>query len=237
MVSQKFEDDKRIAHYLMLNSYFITDISLWYGQMGIALVMSEYSKYMGNKVYFDVASFLLNNMSEGINGDLALSFASGLTGIGWGIENLIQQGYIEGDSVEICEEIDQRIMEIDIKRISDLSLENGIEGLLHYVIYHLQGAIKQQTKFPFDKMYLSDLYELGMTLKQQNINKRLELLLDIYITFHTTQHIVNYNITGASHFVAVEMINLQNKISSYPIGLRNGLAGILFNAINARRQE
>lgn len=233
MISQKFEDDKRIAHYLMLNSYFITDISLWYGQMGIVLAMSEYSKYMGNKVYFDVALYLLNNISERINGDLVLSFASGLTGIGWGIENLIQQGYIEGDGVEICEEIDQRIMEIDLKRISDLSLENGIEGLLHYVIYHLQGAIKQQTKFPFDKMYLSDLYELSMTLKRQNINKSLALLLDIYTTFYAGQCAVNYRVKE-SCFVAVDMVDLQDKISSYPMGLRNGLAGILLNAINTK---
>jgi hypothetical protein len=59
---------------------------------------------------------------------MPFSLDKGLTGIGWGIEYLIQNGSVKGESVEICEEIDYRIMETDPKRITDFSLETGFEG-------------------------------------------------------------------------------------------------------------
>jgi len=35
---------ERISHILMLNSFFISDIGLYQGQMGVVLAMAKYSK-------------------------------------------------------------------------------------------------------------------------------------------------------------------------------------------------
>lgn len=110
---------------------------------------------------------------------LIFSFASGLSGIGWGVEYLIQNGFVEGEGVEICEEIDQKIMKTDPRRIVDMSLDTGFEGILHYVVYHLQGAFKQNIRLPFDERYLSDLYAVCKLLKEQKND--INMLLDIYI--------------------------------------------------------
>lgn len=40
---------------------------------------------------------------------------------------LIQNKFIEGESVEVCEEIDNKIMETDPRRISDYTLQTGFE--------------------------------------------------------------------------------------------------------------
>lgn len=130
MKNLMFADTERITHHLMLNAYFNPDLGLFHGQMGTVLAMSEYSKYANNEVYFDVASYLLDNIAGKMHKNLLFSFASGLSGIGWGIEYLIQYGFVEGESVEICEEIDRKIMETDPRRILDFSLDTGFEDIV-----------------------------------------------------------------------------------------------------------
>ncbi len=217
----------------MLSTCFTSDIGLFHGRMGIALAMSEYSRDKESEIYFDVASCLLDNIMENVHKNLACSFDTGLSGIGWGIEYLIQHGFVEGESVDICEEIDQKIMETDPKRITDFSLDTGFEGLLHYVIYHLQGAINQNTKLPFDDGYLSDLYDVCTQLKVQEGNEVLYLLLDVYKQFYLSGTIKNYNVTLID-FVSVESGDLSEKITSYPLGLKGGLAGKLLKNIFAK---
>lgn len=59
---QQFSCVERITHHLMLNSYFIADLGLFHGQMGVILAMSEYSRYTNSEIYFEVASSLLDNV-------------------------------------------------------------------------------------------------------------------------------------------------------------------------------
>lgn len=44
--------------------------------------------------------------------------------IGWGIEYLIQNGFVVGDNVNVCEENDQKIMRTDIRKNYSLLEEN-----------------------------------------------------------------------------------------------------------------
>lgn len=228
-----FDDIDRIKHHLMLNTYFTHDIGFFHGQMGVAIVMSEYSRYMSNELYSDVASYLLDNIMENVHENLTYSFDSGLSGIGWGIEYLIQHGFVEGESIDVCEEIDRKIMETDPKRIADFLLDKGFEGLLHYVIYHLQGVTKQNTRLPFDERYLSDLYLVCIRLKEQDTKSVVVSLLDIYMMFYTTQIIKGYN-TSIIDFVPVGPTDLSHNIPSSLLGLKNGLAGRLLKIIFAK---
>jgi hypothetical protein len=228
----KFIDSDRIVHTLMLQSFFITDIGLFEGQMGIVLALSEYSRKKEKDVFFDFSFDLLENIITKVNKGLTFSFNNGLTGIGWGIEYLIQNKFVEGSGVEICDEIDKKIMEVDPRRIFDLSLNTGFEGLLHYVIYHLQGALNTNTEFglPFDDRYLSDLYEICKLLKTRIQDSSINLLLDVYINFYNTGSIKGYN-TSVIDFVTVKSTDIFNDITSYPLGLKDGLAGKLLKII------
>ena len=233
MKNLMFADTERITHHLMLNAYFNPDLGLFHGQMGTVLAMSEYSKYANNEVYFDVASCLLDNIAGKMHKNMLFSFASGLSGIGWGIEYLIQYGFVEGESVKICEEIDRKIMETDPRRILDFSLDTGFEGLLHYVIYHLQGAMKQNTELPFDDRYLSDIYAICSLLKERIKNTSISILLEVFRNFYNTGNIKDYN-TSVIDFVIMESTDISNEISSYPLGLKDGLAGKLLKIIFAK---
>ena len=84
---------------------------------------------------------------------VSIDFANGLSGIGWGIEYLIQNNYMKGRGADILQNIDERIMQFDVTRFKDWSLEKGLLGILHYVLYHLQGANKSGSSV-FDNSYL-----------------------------------------------------------------------------------
>ena len=178
-----FINSDRIAHALMLKSFFLNDAGLFEGQMGIVLALSEYSRKKEEDAFFDFSFDLLENILLKVNKGLTFSLSNGLAGIGWGIEYLIQNKFVEGSGVEICDEIDKKIMEVDPRRIFDLSLNTGFEGLLHYIIYHLQGALNTNTEFglPFDDRYLSDLYKICKMLNERIQDLSISLLLDVYI--------------------------------------------------------
>jgi len=73
---------------------------------------------------------------------------------------------MSGDTSEILFEIDQRIMERNPKRISDLSIETGLGGILHYVLTRSLSSIKSKRQNPFDPVYLSALHERVKLLLQ-----------------------------------------------------------------------
>ena len=60
---------------------------------------------------------------------------------------------MKGCGADILQNIDGRIMQFDVTRFKDWSLEKGLLGILHYVLYHLQGANKSGSSV-FDNSYL-----------------------------------------------------------------------------------
>ena len=226
----KFNKLDRITHILILKSSYSTDIGLLEGEMGIAIAFAHLSRYTNNDVYYECMSDLLDDVLGNIFKGLNYSFKSGLSGIGWCIEYLIQNKFVEGDSLEICEEIDSRIMEVNPKRILDTSMEDGFEGLLHYIIYHLQGAIKQKNRLPFDREYLLDVFDACRSLKKKDICSSFESIIDSYELFIKNNDHFNYNLEPTDFILDTLEVN-NAKLSSYPLGLSNGLAGELLKLI------
>ena len=223
----------------MLNSFFMPDIGLYQGQIGVVLAMSKLFKQTKNEVFSDFHYDLLEIVIEKINKELPLSLNNGLSGIGWGIEYLIQNGFVEGKSVEICEEIDHRIMETDPRRMTDLSLETGFEGLLHYIVYHLQGAMMQKTRLPFDNAYLSDIYSVCKTLSNKSVSNKsvsnsLKSLSEVYTLFVEQKRFPDYQFQVIDFATNVPELQF-DKLTTYPLGLNNGLAGMLLHLLEREK--
>jgi len=111
---------ERIARHLMMHASFLPNIGLYHGKMGIVLFFAHYARYTGNPLYEEYAGELMNEVYEGYHPNLPANFEYGLCGIGWGIEYLLQNGFMEGDADEILAEIDAHVMERDLRRITDL---------------------------------------------------------------------------------------------------------------------
>jgi lanthionine synthetase-like protein len=100
---------QRIANVLMLNASFIDNLGFLNGKVGISIFFYQYSRYTGNKVYTDYADELIDEIYEEININTPIDFANGLIGIGWGIEYLVREKYIDADRDEVLEEIDNDV--------------------------------------------------------------------------------------------------------------------------------
>jgi hypothetical protein len=124
--------------------------------MGVILFFARYGRYTGNSLYDDFAGELLDEIYEDIHAEVSIDFENGLCGIGWGIEYLLQNGFMEGDSDDALSEIDQKIMERDIRRMTDQSLRTGLVGISCYIQTRLGSPCRNRETSPFDERYLSE---------------------------------------------------------------------------------
>lgn len=145
----------KIANYLMMNASFQDDLGLYKGKMGCVLFFAHYSRYTGKLYYADFANELLDEICEELNECTPINFAYGLCGIAWGIEHLVQLNFIQGDTGDILEELNKKIMERDPFRIEDLSFEKGLEGIFYYIRVHTQSPYAKTRMI--DTKYLTSL--------------------------------------------------------------------------------
>lgn len=80
---------------LVLNVSFLTDLGLFHGKMGHAIFFAHYGRLVDNVSYENFAGELLEEVYEEINISLPVNMEYGLCGIGWGIEYLVGQGFME----------------------------------------------------------------------------------------------------------------------------------------------
>ena len=219
-----FTPEQKLLHQVVLHANDVPARGLFGGQMGIVLVLSEYARLRKLRPLHTAISFLLDQILSNLSTEMPLTFSDGLTGIGWGVEYLLQNKFQRGSGVDICEAIDQKLMQQNILRCTDFSLDKGIEGWLHYIIAHLQGA-RHEGKQAFDAAYLQDVAHLCRHLLQQGITPSLRSLCTAYLQITAGQ-------PATYHFNLMTFVSPHIKRSTTQLGLRNGLAGLLFTTIN-----
>jgi hypothetical protein len=184
-------------------------MSLYHGKMGIVLSFAHYARYTGETIYEEFADELLGELINDINDEVPINFENGLCGIGWGIEHLIENGFIKGNSDEILVEIDNKIMEWDISRIKDRSIKSGLAGLYHYVSKRINSTNNHRIVAPFDEKYIRGWNDINIFFTQQN---------DVTILLNTTG-----NTPG------------NNLFYEWELGIKDGCAGYLLNIIFNKR--
>lgn len=128
---QKIEERLlRIANLLLLNASFIDNLGLLNGKMGIAIFLYHYAKYSSNKIFCDYADELIDEIYEEINTNTPVDFYNGITGIGWGIDFLIKNGFLEADPEKVLKDIDRAIYKYMLKGLKDDSLPGCLIYLL-----------------------------------------------------------------------------------------------------------
>ena len=156
----------RISNHLIINSSFISDLSLYHGKMGIVLFFTHYARYTGKTVFDDFAGELLSEIFEEIHSDIPVNFEEGLCGIGWGIQYLLQNNFMEGDPDIVLRDLDNGIMERDILNITDNSFETGLAGISFYVQSRLMYKRNNHKKMPFNKKYLDNVRKVSSDIKE-----------------------------------------------------------------------
>jgi hypothetical protein len=200
------ENVRRIANYLIVNSSSLHDIGLFNGKMGISVFFFHYARFVKEEIYAGFAKLLLEQVMDDITTYTPVNLQDGLCGIGWGIEYLVQEGFIKADTDELFAELDMQVMSVDVSRISDYSLATGLKGIVHYWLSRCRN--QKDNGYPFDRQYRSHLED---TLKEYKAG-----LTDPFRQSHVLHipDIIRNNtpFTGISEDVS--------------LGLNNGLAGI-----------
>jgi hypothetical protein len=169
----------------------------------------------------NAADFLMEQIINSITETLTIGLADGLSGIGWGIEYLVQNKYMKGNTTESCYEIDQKLMEHAPKRLTDFSFDKGLEGILHYVTIHLAGNYGR--KSPFDRIYLQELYNVTCQLPE-NIPDSFRNQCMLYQRIYEGKEVIIK--PDVSPFISLPR-HLPHKWVS--LGLHSGLAGFLMS--------
>ena len=158
-----------IANHLIINASFMSDLGLYRGKMGVVLFFYHYARYSGKSVYSDFGGELLREIYQEIHSEMPINFVFGLCGIGWGIEYLLQNDFIKGDSNDVLEDVDRKIMEKDVLRMKDNSFETGLAGISVYVDSRLKGnSLNSSNKktLTFDNGYLDNLLKIEPQIKK-----------------------------------------------------------------------
>ena len=219
-MQKKITKEQRAIHKLIVDSIGMSDIGLFDGKMGIIISLITYSRRNKLKCIESMADFLMEQLLESMTDISPISFSNGLTGIGWGIEYLIQNGYVPGCGADICTEIDKKLMSCDIRRVDDLSLEHGIYGWLHYIVAHIQGA-NRCGKQVFDRMYIIDLISKINEYSENNATSE---------EFSNLQAMFREVLNGATDvykFPLEEIVKTDIKFSLNNLSLSKGVAGYL----------
>lgn len=221
------ENRQKIIRHLMIYSGQLSDQGLLHGKMGVVILLCQYSRATGNPLYEDFAGELLDTIYANLNTELPIDLESGLCGIGWGFEFLVQNQFTQGDTREILAEVNQWIMERDPRRITDAGIEHGLGGILLYVQYHLYSCIIADKELPFDELYLSDLANAAThMLALPNLSAFLQQIAQTYLDIYHRKHCELIPLSTIFQFMTGEFQESQ-EIDYGKLGLRGGLAGAL----------
>lgn len=146
----------RIANHQMLQASFLLDVGVFKGKMGADIFFYHAARFTTSSLWEEYADELLEEIFEDMCDITPVSFSNGLCGIGWGIEYLVKEGFVEGQTDDTLIDIDKKIMEVDLRRITDYSFETGLEGIACYALSRLQ--TKRSQGIPFDEVYLDELF-------------------------------------------------------------------------------
>lgn len=216
----------RIAGYLIINASFTNSLGLYYGKMGSAIFFAHYSRYTQKMIYEDCMMNLIDEIYEDIHDKVSIGLEDGLCGIGWGLEYLAFNGFLNGDIAVLLEDIDLHVMEYSPNRLIDRSLSNGLFGIAYYVACHIHSLEQNRTRL--DRNYLEDL-SLAIhrsAIEEQNILK--DMIVSFYDNNRKTDMTIFMNclidIIGGNKIVPV--FSEENDWKQFPMGLYDGLSGL-----------
>ena len=129
----------QIVQLLQQNGLTGTNYGLMYGNAGLCLYFYHLAWNTNSPEYERLADDLLDKVFANLSTSSLADFENGLAGIGWGVEYLVQNGFAEGNTDEILEEVDNKVFKtLNEESITSFELGKGLIGYLFYLISRLK---------------------------------------------------------------------------------------------------
>lgn len=152
-----FSQQESLINYLLIHCKDLSDnIGLYTGLSGIVIVLCRYAKKFNLPQIDSIAEMLFDDISLNASRISRLHPELILAQVGLCVEYLVQNKLMPGPGQDICKLLDERIMHLDIKRLNNFTLHNGLLGLWHYVWARIQGNLEANLPLPFDTEYLNN---------------------------------------------------------------------------------
>ena len=218
---------QNIINHLLLNFHYCEDLGLLNGRMGGVIFFKHYSLVSGRMHYSDYADSLFDSICDEINERTPVDFASGLCGIGWGIEYLIQNEFWTGNTDDILEEIDNKVLAKNIL-MEDITLETGLKVLLYYLLARIESFERYEI---FQRISVGYLKSIECLIEKKQIHKDLNPSLMERLK-RCINKCVDYNIKPIIEDTFFDNICYLNcPVQHYNLGIKNGLTGIALKNI------
>jgi len=180
---------KKIANTLSITCQCVPNIGLLTGQMGIVIFLFEYSIYSNCNEYKELAEDLLEKILSKIHGKTPIYFAEGLSGIGWGLNYMIQENFIEADC-DFLDEIDDIMRgnwrgevykdineEIPLFSKGLYFLERGLKEDIVNTLYELESFLPSLNNETLSPIYLNSIRYFLVQLSYRKIEEEKSLYL------------------------------------------------------------
>jgi len=147
---------QKIANTLLVNIQNIDNWGLFNGRMGVAVFLYHYARHSGISIYSDVADDLMDSISNSLSSVGAVDFETGLTGIGWGIQHLLDNKFVEGDADDILSEVDEYVFKnISKENLLPFSSKNHLFGHGLYFLSREKNRVLSKEKAKILKKVLN----------------------------------------------------------------------------------
>jgi hypothetical protein len=146
----------RTADNLCRYAHLVKNPGLMNGKMGIALFLYRCGRLIDKPACELIAGELVDEALERLSLDDPIDFDSGLCGIGYGVDYLIKNHYVEAESTEILEELNAHIASVTKKE------DIGNKQLLSAAKYWLKRGNRE-------------LFDENITRFTQSLTKAVEI--------------------------------------------------------------
>lgn len=150
-----------------------TELGVADGIMNEVLFFFHYARFTNDERWEKHARTLLDKVLTALEDtqSLPIDFKDGICGIGWGLIYLVQQGFLNAESVEnVLYTIDYVLSDIDIDEIETLSFSQGIGGIMLYWVTRILYMNKQGKEILLDQQYIDNISAKTEDVLQQSNN-------------------------------------------------------------------
>ena len=154
---------EEISRILLEKSQVINESGLL---ADMALFQFYYAKFLGNDGLADIGEEILVSSINNIGSNTYPTYCAGVAGVGWVIDHLSQEGFIEADNDELLSEFDTHLHRI---MVSDM--ETGYYDFLHGAIgygYYFLQRWKNTSSSVLKEVYQNNLMELVAYLDESS---------------------------------------------------------------------
>lgn len=122
---------------IIFNADFDEHYGLLSGKCGIALFLSYYAKYSHSDKYLEKAQALLEQSFDDVNdGNLNPSYSAGLGGLGWTLEHLVKNSFVDLDTDDVLAPMDKYIDDWQKENLKNRDfdyLHNGLGASMYFL--------------------------------------------------------------------------------------------------------